>query len=56
MTIRELIQKLLLEAPNLNADVYIFHPTGEFEGESFDIKDIKNGGSNESLYIIIKRS
>lgn len=56
MTVRELIQKVLLEAPGLDAEVYFdkFELPGEFE--LVNIVDIKNCGSNDGLFFIFKNT
>lgn len=50
MTVRELIQKILSEAPDLDAEVYF----DKFE--LVDIVDIKNCGSNDGLFFIFKNT
>lgn len=55
MTIRELVQKLLSEAPDLDADVYINEPINDIENKEFIITAIDNGGSDDSVSIILKR-
>lgn len=56
MTVRELIQKILSEAPDFDAEVYFdkFELPGKFE--LVDIVDIKNCGSNDGLFFIFKNT
>lgn len=51
MTVRDFIQTLLLEAPDLDADIYILKQKDEIEVYSYDIKFISSHGSNDSLFI-----
>ncbi len=53
MTVREVIQKLLTEAPNLDAEIYI---QGNFDSDypnDFDIIEITDGGTNDAVFIAI---
>ena len=54
MTVRDFIQTLLFEAPNLNADIYIQKQKDEIEMYSYDIKLISNRGLNDGLFIEIE--
>ena len=54
MTVRDLIQAILLESPDLDAAVYISKQIDEFEVKSYEIENISNKGSNDSLVITIK--
>lgn len=53
MTVRELVQKILEEAPDLDADVYISKAINEIESKSYKIKSIEEAG-NDGLYIQLK--
>ena len=53
MTVRELIQTLILESPDLDAEVYVEQPIDEIEVQSYEINKITNGGSNDGLFIEI---
>lgn len=54
MTVREFIQTILLESPDLDAIVYIGKQIDELEVKSYEIDNISNKGSNDSLVITIK--
>ena len=54
MTVRDLIQAILLESPDLDATVYIGKQINEFEVKSYEIENISSEGSNDSLVITIK--
>ena len=55
MTVRELIQTLILESPNLDAQVYV-QKVDEKNEECFDfiIDKVTDGGTNDALFIEIK--
>ena len=55
MTVRELIQKLLSEAPDLDADIYIDSEVEEEVMHSHRILNISSQGSNDSVVIEITR-
>ena len=54
MTVRDLVQAILLESPDLDATIYINKQIDEFEIKSYEIENISNEGSNDSLVITIK--
>ena len=55
MTVRDFIQTILLESPDLDADVYISKPlNGTIEIKSYEIESISSEGSNDSIDIRIK--
>ena len=54
MTVRDLVQAILLESPDLDATVYIGKQINEVEIKSYEIENISNEGSNDSLVITIK--
>ena len=55
MTVRDFIQTILLESPDLDADVYISKPlNGTIEVKSYEIESISSEGSNDSIDIRIK--
>lgn len=54
MTVRDFIQKILLESPDLDATVYICKSIDDIECKSYIINNITNGGSNDSLTIEIE--
>ena len=54
MTVRDLVQSILLESPDLDSTVYIGKQIDEFEIKSYEIESISNEGSNDSLIITIK--
>lgn len=56
MTVREMIQLLLLNSPNLDADVYISKPINEVESKSYSITSIDSHGNNDSIDIEIEDS
>ena len=53
MTVRELIQTVILESPDLDAEVYVEQPIDEIEAQAYKINKITSGGSNDSLFIKI---
>ena len=53
MTVRDLIQKLILATPDLDAIVYINSPIDECEVKDWKIVNITNHGCNDSLHIEI---
>ena len=53
MTVRELIQSLILESPDLDAEVYVEQPIDEIEAQAYKIHKITSDGSNDSLFIKI---
>ena len=54
MTVRDLVQTILLESPDLDATVYIGKQINEVEVKSYEIENISNEGSNDSLVITIQ--
>ena len=54
MTVRDLIQTLLLSAPDLDAKVYIQKHWGEDTVKDYDVVMIDSWGSNDSIFIDIK--
>ena len=54
MTVRDLVQAILLESPDLDATIYINKQIDEFEIKSYEIENISSKGSNDSLVITIK--
>lgn len=54
MTVRDLVQAILLESPDLDATVYIGKQIDEIEVKSYEIENISSEGSNDSLVITIK--
>ena len=53
MTVRDFIQEILLNAPDLDAEVYIQTVNG-VDIKDFVIDKITNGGSNDGIFIEIK--
>ena len=54
MTARELIQKIIEECPDIDAEIYIQKPLDEIEMKDYEIETITNGGSNDAIFIVIK--
>lgn len=54
MTARELIQKIIEECPDIDAEIYIQKPLDEIEMKDYEIEKITNGGSNDAIFIEIK--
>lgn len=54
MTVRDLVQTILLESPDLDATVYVGKQIDEIEVKSYEIENISSEGSNDSLVITIK--
>ena len=59
MTIRDFVQKILLESPDLDTYVYILEeldtPDTYNNFNDYEIESISNDGTNDSLFIKIKR-
>lgn len=59
MTVRDFVQKILLESPDLDADIYILEkldaPDTYNSFNDYEIKSISNDGANDGLFIQIKR-
>ena len=53
MTVRELIQTVILESPDLDAEVYIEQPIDEIEARAYKINKITSDGSNDALFVKI---
>lgn len=51
MTVRDFIQAILIEAPNLDADIYIGMQVNDIDYESYTIESISSEGSNDSISI-----
>ena len=51
MTIREFIQKIIEEAPDLDGTVYINSAIDDIECKSYSIVNISSQGSNDSVSI-----
>jgi len=54
MTVREFIKKVLEEAPDLDANVYVNQPVNDIESESYVITGITNNGNNDEVTIEIE--
>jgi len=54
MTVRELIQSLLLEGRNLDAKVYIQKSSGDEEFDDMVIEKVTNGGTNDAVFIEVR--
>ena len=55
MTVRDLIQSLLLESPDLDATVYVQrYPDPDGDPDEYVIKKIDSWGSNDAIFIEIK--
>lgn len=54
MTVRDFIQTILTEAPDLDADIYISRQIDDIERESYRIEEIGSFGSNDSVEILIE--
>ena len=52
MTVRELIQKIISEAPDLEAEVYFDKPG--LPMDEFELVEIRNYGSNDGLFFVFK--
>lgn len=53
MTVREFVQTILLEAPSLDAEMYVTKPIDDVECESYIISKIDSLGNNDSLIIYL---
>lgn len=56
MTVRELIQKILSEAPDLDAEVYFETEEIDYIFKNLKFSDIENYGSNDGLFFIFKNT
>lgn len=54
MTVREFVQTILLEAPSLDAKMYVSKEINDIECKSYTIIGIDSGGNNDSLTIYLK--
>lgn len=54
MTVREFVQTILLEAPSLDADMYVSKEIDNIESKSYTIIGIDSGGNNDSLTIYLE--
>lgn len=54
MTVRDFIKKVLEEAPDLDASVYVNQPVDDVEVEGFTITGITNNGNNDEVTIEIQ--
>lgn len=54
MTVRELIQQILSEAPDLDANVYINETLGFVDVHEYKIARIDSYGANDSLSLEIE--
>lgn len=54
MTVRDLIQKLLLEMPSLDARVYIGKNVDDLDVDSYEIVSVSNEGTNDGVFIKLK--
>ena len=54
MNIRELIQTLILESPDLDATIYISKKLDDIESKSYSIVNISSKGSNDGVFIEIE--
>jgi len=54
MTVREFIQNILLEAPDLDATIYISYTINE-DTEAFDVDKITSWGNNDMVDIVIRK-
>lgn len=55
MTIRELIQTLIIESPDLDADIFISSQKDEIETDNYSIINISSYGNKDSVFIEIKK-
>ena len=54
MTVREFVQTILLEAPSLDAEMYVSKEINDIECKSYTIIGIDSGGNNDSLKIYLE--
>lgn len=54
MTVREFVQTILLEAPDLDAEIYVSKPIDDIESKSYTITEIDSEGNNDSLIIYLE--
>jgi hypothetical protein len=54
MTVREFVQTILLEAPDLDAEIYVSKPIDDIESKSYTITEIDSKGNNDSLIIYLE--
>lgn len=54
MTVRELIQQILSEAPDLDADVYINETLDFIDVREYEITHINSYGANDGLTLEIE--
>ena len=56
MTARKLIQKIIEECPDIDADIYIEKQIDEYRIKNYVITNVTNYGSNDAIFITIKES
>ena len=54
MTVREFVQTILLEAPSLDAEMYVSKEINDIECKSYTIIGIDSEGNNDSLKIYLE--
>lgn len=54
MTVREFVQTILLEAPSLDAEMYVSKEINDIECKSYTIIGIDSRGNNDSLTIYLE--
>lgn len=54
MTVREFVQTILLEAPSLDAEMYVSKEINDIESKSYTITEIDSKGNNDSLIIYLE--
>ena len=57
MTVRDLVQQIILNTPDMDAEVYInlFKDEDDLEPSGYEIISISNGLSNDGLFIRINQ-
>ena len=55
MTVRELLEKIIKEAPNrLDSEIYFSAPKDDYSVECYVLDNITSFGNNDSLFFILK--
>ena len=54
MTVRDFVKKILEEAPRLDAEIYLITRDGDIDCIDYNIVNIANEGTNDTVFIDIK--
>lgn len=55
MTVRDFIDKLIKETPDLDSDIYVLERLDDLECQDYKISEITSEGSNDSICIYVEK-